>query len=202
MRAPILDVHPSNLLTYTSLAAALGAIAAAGGRGGAALAGALLAIAALADTFDGRFARSFARTERQRRVGRQLDSLVDMVGFGIAPVVVFGKLAPPQGAMVAWVWWISACAYVLATATRLSFYNAEEDDAGFVGVPTPVAALIWATYLLVATLPWIVAALFIVVGAAMVSPLAIPRPRRLALAAFALWPAALIVLHATRVLHR
>jgi len=62
--------------------------------------------------------------------------------------------------------------------------------------------LIWATYLLVATPPWIVAALFIVVGAAMVSPLAIPRPRRLALAAFALWPAMLIVLHATRVLHR
>ena len=202
MRAPILDVHPSNLLTYTSLAAALGAIAAAGGRGGAALAGALLAIAALADTFDGRFARSFARTERQRRVGRQLDSLVDMVGFGITPVVVFATLSPPEGVIVAPVWWIAACAYVLAAATRLSFYNAEEDDAGFVGVPTPVAALIWATYLLVATPPWIVPALFIVVGAAMVLPLTIPRPRRLALAAFALWPATLIVLHATRALHR
>lgn len=202
MRAPIHDVHPSNLLTYIALAAAVGAIAAAEGRGGAAVAGALLAIAALADTFDGRFARSFTRTERQRRVGRELDSLVDLVGFGVAPVVVFAILAPPRGAIVASVWWIAACAYVLAAATRLSSFNAEEDEAGFVGVPTPVAALIWATYLLVATLPWLVAALFVVVGAAMVSPLAIPRPRRPALAAFALWPAALIALHGIRLLHR
>jgi CDP-diacylglycerol--serine O-phosphatidyltransferase len=201
MRAPIHDLHPSNLLTYTSLAAALGAIAAAGGRGGAALAGALLAVAALADTFDGRFARSFTRTARHRRVGRELDSLIDMAGFGVAPVVVFATLAPPQGAIVAPVWWIAAGTYVLAAATRLSFYNAEEDDAAFVGVPMPVAALIWATCLLVPTLPWLVAALFIVVAAAMVSPLAIPRPRRLALALFALWPAALIVIHASRVVY-
>src|SRR5207247_6978035 len=167
--------------------------------GGAALAGALLAMAALADIFDGRFARCFTRSERQRRVGRELDSLVDLVSFGVAPVVVFATLAPPAGAIVAPIWWIAACAYVLAAATRLSFYNAEEHDAGFVGVPAPVAASIWATYLLTATSPRLVAMLFIVVGAAMVSPLAIPRPRRLALAAVALWPAALIVLHVFRI---
>ena len=199
MRAAIQDVHPSNLLTYTSLAAAVGAMAAAGGARGAAPAGALLAIAALADTFDGRFARCFTRSERQRRVGRELDSLIDIVSFGVAPVVVFATLAPPAGAIVTSVWWIAACAYVLAMATRLSVYNAEEHDAGFVGVPAPVAASIWATYLLAVTLPWLVATLFVVVGAAMVSPLAIPRPRRLALAAFALWPAALIVIHALRI---
>ena len=202
MRAPIHDVHPSNLLTYTALAAAIGAIAAAGGHGGAPLAGALLAIAALADTFDGRFARSFERTERQRRVGGELDSLVDIVGFGVAPVVVFAMLAPPKGAGVTAVWWMAACAYVFAAATRLSSFNAEHDEASFVGVPTPVAALIWATYLLAATMPWLVATLFIGVGAAMVAPLTIPRPRRLALAAFALWPVALIALHAIRILHR
>jgi len=198
MRAAIQDVHPSNLLTYTSLAAAVGAMAAAGGARGTAPAGALLAIAALADTFDGRFARCFTRSERQRRVGRELDSLIDIVSFGVAPVVVFATLAPPAGAITS-VWWIAACAYVLAMATRLSVYNAEEHEAGFVGVPAPAAASIWATYLLVATLPWLVATLFVVVGAAMVSPLAIPRPRRLALAAFALWPAALIVIHALRI---
>jgi len=202
MRGPIHDVHPSNLLTYTALAAAIGAMAAAGSRGGAAFAGALLAVAALADTFDGRFARSFMRTERQRRTGRELDSLVDIVGFGVAPVVVMATLSPPEGAVVASVWWIAAGAYVLAAATRLSFYNAENDDAAFVGVPTPVAALIWATYLLVATLPWLVIALFVGVGAAMVSPVVVPRPRRLALVVFAMWPVGLIALHAIKVLHR
>ena len=118
MRAPIQDMHPSNLLTYTSLAAALGAMAAAGGRGGAALAGALLAIAALADTFDGRFARCFTRSERQRRVGRELDSLVDIVSFGVAPVVVLAKLAPPEGTIVASVWWIAAFERLQRRRTR------------------------------------------------------------------------------------
>src|SRR6266705_6057439 len=113
MRGPIHDLHPSNLLTYTALAAAIAAMAVAGSRGGAAFAGALLAIAALADTFDGRFARSFMRTERQRRTGRELDSLVDIVGFGVAPVVVLATLSPPEGAVVASLWWMAAGAYVL-----------------------------------------------------------------------------------------
>jgi phosphatidylserine synthase len=90
----------------------------AGGRGDASLAGALLAAAALADTFDGGFARSFTRTERQCRVGRQLDSLVDIVAFGVAPVAVLAALAPPEGAGVASVWWTAACAHFSPTPHR------------------------------------------------------------------------------------
>ena len=75
MRAAIQDVHPSNLLTYTSLAAAVGAMAAAGGARGTAPAGALLAIAALADTFDGRFARCFTRSDaRAAMIPRHLST--------------------------------------------------------------------------------------------------------------------------------
>jgi CDP-diacylglycerol--serine O-phosphatidyltransferase len=199
MRAPVHDIDVSNLLTYASLTAAVGAIASARAADGPALAGALLAVAALADTFDGRFAHVFTRSERQRRIGRDLDSLADIVAFGVAPVAVSASLAPPESAVPAFIWWTAACAYVLAAATRLSFYNCGDDDAGFIGLPTPVAALIWATCLLLTPSPSVVAALFVVVGAAMVSPLAIPRPRGLALAAFALWPAALVVLNASRI---
>ena len=92
MSAPIEDIHASNLLTYVALAAALGAVAMAVEKSSFAAAGALLAGTALADTFDGRFARRFPRTERQRQVGAQLDSLVDAIVFGLAPVVVASAL--------------------------------------------------------------------------------------------------------------
>jgi CDP-diacylglycerol--serine O-phosphatidyltransferase len=200
MRAPVYDLHPSNLLTYASLFAGLGAIAAARGYGSAAAAGALLALAALADTFDGRFARRFRRSERQGQLGRELDSLVDGIVFGLVPVVVLEVLPGRANELSAALWWAAACFYVLAVVTRLSFYNVEGDHAGFVGLPTPAAALIWSTCLLWSSPPWLVPALFICVGAAMIWPVAIPRPRAAGLAAFALWAVSLVTLHAARLI--
>jgi len=200
MRAPLHDIHPSNLLTYGSLAASIGAMAAAGMPGGSARAGILLASAALADTFDGRFARSFERTERQRAIGRELDSLIDIVAFGVTPVVVMGTVSAAGDLRRMPLWWIAAFFYVLAAALRLSFYNVEENDAGFVGLPAPVAGLVWPTCLLASPAPGMVALLLGLAGAAMVLPLAIRRPRRLGLAVFGLWPVTLIAVHAARML--
>ena len=84
--SPLRCFHPGNLLTYASLLAALGAIACSGQRSPG-LAGALIAVAVILDTFDGRFARLFARDEDQRAIGGQLDSLVDAVSFGVAPAM-------------------------------------------------------------------------------------------------------------------
>ena len=198
MRAPVYDLHPSNLLTYASLLGGLGAIAAARGFGSVAVAGALLALAALADTFDGRFARRFTRNERQDHLGRELDSLVDGIVFGLAPVVVLEVLPGRASGLSEMLWWAAAFFYVLAAVTRLSFYNVEGDRAGFVGLPTPAAALIWSTCLLWPSPPWLVPALFVGVGAAMIWPVAIPRPRGAGLATFALWAVSLVTLHAAR----
>ena len=203
MRAPIHDVHLGNLLTYGSLAAALAAMAVARGAGAPAAAGApavaggWLALAALLDTFDGRFARCFERTSRQRRLGRELDSLVDVCAFGVAPVVVLASVSLPGAGLPGAIWWASAFAYVGAVVTRLGFYNVEADDARFIGLPTPVAALVWSTYLLwpVPSPPWLVPVLFTGCGLAMIAPIAIPRPRAPGLAAFALWAVALALWH-------
>jgi hypothetical protein len=97
MTAPIHDLHVSNLLTYTSLGLAIAAVATAADGGSFAAAGALLAAAALADTFDGRVARRFTRTDRQRQVGAELDSLVDAMVFGLAPIVILSAPARPDG---------------------------------------------------------------------------------------------------------
>lgn len=197
MRAPVHDLHISNLLTYGSLAASVCAVAAALG-GNLSLAGALIAGAALSDTFDGAFARLFARTDRQARAGGQLDSLVDAVAFGLAPVVVLTALPDrPVGLLVAG-WWLGAGTYVLATVTRLAFYNVEGNDALFVGIPTPAAALIWSTTLLYTPSAAVVTGLLFVCGAAMVAPLPIRRPRGLALGAFGLWALGLVLVHLIR----
>ncbi len=197
MRGPVHDFHISNLLTYVSLAASVGAVAAAIHGNAIPVAGALMALAALSDTCDGRFARLFTRTARQARAGGELDSLVDAIAFGLVPVVVLATLPDrPTGVMVVW-WWGAAVAYVLAAVTRLGFYNVEGNEARFVGVPTPAVALIWSTTLLFSPPAWLVAMLLVVCAGAMVAPMPLPRPRGLALGAFGFWAVVLFVRHLT-----
>ena len=211
--SPLRCFHPGNLLTYASLLAALGAIACAGQRSPG-LAGALIAVAVILDTFDGRFARLFARDEDQRAIGGQLDSLVDAVSFGIAPAMcmlllrwrpasTFAQASADRSAGLSTasaglevLWWVSVFVFVACVVSRLAFYNvSHEQTDGFIGLPAPVAALIWATVLLLN--PGIAAstAVFTATAVAMVLPLPIPRPQGLALAAFVCWPVLVIALH-------
>jgi CDP-diacylglycerol--serine O-phosphatidyltransferase len=146
--SPASFIHLSNLLTYVSLLFGVAAIAAAMS-GSAAAAGALIAAAAIADTFDGRFARTFTRSRELASMGAQLDSLADAVTFGIAPVVIAGLLFRPSGGPAVWIWWSAAFVYAACALTRLGFYNVwDGDSSGFVGLPVPVAALCWSTLLL------------------------------------------------------
>lgn len=196
MKAPIHDLHPGNLLTYGSLAVSLAAVAVSGGAGAPAAAG-WLALAALLDSFDGRFARCFERTSRRCRVGCEIYSLVDVCAFGMGPVVVLEAVSPPGGGLQAPVWWASGFAYVGAVVTWLGFYNVEADDERFVGLPASAATLVCSTYLVAPdpASPWIVPALFAGWGLAMIAPLAIPRPGAPSLAVFAVWAVSLALWH-------
>ena len=195
--SPLQACHPANALTYASLLAAVAAIACATS-GFEAVTGGLIAVSVIADTFDGRFARFFYRDDAELAVGVQLDSLSDAIAFGIAPAICATLLLPEQSAWTASLqilWWMAAGAYAAAAITRLAFYNVTcASKAGFVGLPVPVAALIWATALLFTPGPLASIALFTITAAAMVLPLPIPRPTGLGLAAFACWPAAVIAL--------
>jgi len=84
--------HRANTLTYLSLLGGIMAIATAlAGR--LDTAGALIALAVIADTFDGRLARLFVRSPAQREIGVQLDSLSDAIAFGVAPCICLAKVA-------------------------------------------------------------------------------------------------------------
>jgi CDP-diacylglycerol--serine O-phosphatidyltransferase len=201
MTSPASAFHAANLLTYVSLAAGLAAVASAMNGSGAA-AGAFLALAALADTFDGRFARLFRRKQDQQALGVQLDSLSDAVSFGAAPVVsVAVLLTGKAGAITVW-WWVAATVYVGCALTRLAHYNVSNETIdGFVGLPAPVAALIWSSILLMPPAPGVAAVIALLTGCAMVAPLRIPRPTGAGLVLFSLWPVGLIAVHLSGLAH-
>lgn len=212
--SPLRCFHASNALTYASLLASVGAVGCAfQGRPGAS--GALIALAVILDTFDGRFAGLFRRSATQRAIGVQLDSLSDAVSFGIVPAVCMmvlrwrpplGGLSPASAGLSAapaglspaleMLLWTSVFAFAACAITRLAFYNVtHEQTDGFVGLPAPVAALVWATVLLLNPGAAASTAVFFITAAAMVLPLPIPRPQGLAFAAFVCWPLALIAAH-------
>ncbi|HSL23088.1 MAG TPA: CDP-alcohol phosphatidyltransferase family protein [Vicinamibacterales bacterium] len=196
MTSPLGCLHPRNLLTYASLLCAVFAVASAT-RGSAAGAGTFIALSVIADTCDGRFARLFGADATQRSFGSHLDSLSDAIAFGIAPVVCAAVLiASAAPASPALLWWLAAFCYAACAVTRLGFYHLPHASASvFIGLPVPVAALIWTTALLWGPAPAVSAAVFLTTGAAMVVPLPISRPSGLRLALFILWPAVVAGVH-------
>lgn len=113
--------------------------------------GAYLIVGAMAfDGIDGRLAR-FAR--KTSEFGAQLDSLADMVSFGIAPAVLVLCIAHPGdvtslGGLERVYWrteWVMAAVFSCCAALRLARFNVENvsDESahmGFRGLPTPGAA--------------------------------------------------------------
>jgi CDP-diacylglycerol--serine O-phosphatidyltransferase len=181
-RARLHELHPANLLTYTSLAGVVLTLLAGGRRNLIALG---LATAVVADTFDGRFARCFRRTPHQARIGAELDSLVDALAFGLTPVAALAAVARPEAMLDQLMWGVAAMAYLVAAVTRLAFFNAVADDSAFMGLPSPAAALLCLASLLV-PVPESLAWWPLLVGAAaMVAPFRVPRPGIRGLLAFA-----------------
>ena len=191
--------HIANALTYGSLLCGVGALAAAL-QNNAAACGALLALAVVFDTFDGRFARFVRRkVGGQATIGAELDSLVDAITFGIVPVGCASVLFGSEGVL----WWGSAFAYGACAVTRLGFYNvstasAPESASGFVGLPTPIAALCWSSLFLIRPEEGVLILVALASAAAMISPLRITRPGPAGLGVFVLWPVALILVHSSR----
>jgi phosphatidylserine synthase len=194
---PAVHLHPRNAATYAALLAGVGAIVSAI-QGNPSVAGALVAAAALADTFDGMFARRFSRDVTQEAIGMELDSLADACTFAVAPVVCTATLGvPARSVLVLAALSVAAFAYVTCMVTRLAFYNTTRGTLpGFIGLPAPVAALLWSTALLITHDPVVLASVLMALALAMIAPLPIPRPTGWGLLAFALWPLVLVARHA------
>jgi CDP-diacylglycerol--serine O-phosphatidyltransferase len=106
-------------------------------------AGWFIVFAGILDTLDGRVARI---SGTGTRFGAELDSLVDIVSFGVAPAFLMYQVefASERGAA-----WIFCYFYVMAAAIRLARFNvtqAGRAKAYFIGLPSPAAGMTLATY--------------------------------------------------------
>lgn len=93
-------------------------------------------VAAVFDALDGKVARLLNATSR---FGMELDSLSDLVCFGVAPAVLFYMWAlEPYGK----IGWMAAFIFVACGALRLARFNVHADGASsyFSGLPIPAAA--------------------------------------------------------------
>jgi len=112
-----------------------------------------IAIAAVVDFLDGFVARLFNATSE---MGKQLDSLADVVSFGVAPSLIiyqFLRLSfakQEDGLDISTIWLVPALFIAAAGAYRLARFNIDTSQQyGFKGVPIPAAGL------LIASLPMI-----------------------------------------------
>ncbi len=113
-------------------------------------AGSLFLFAAAAvDFLDGFVARMF---KCGSEMGKQLDSLADVVSFGAAPGIIIYQLLrmsylrEDNGMEVAFAWLLPAFIVPCAAAYRLAKFNLDQSQRyGFKGVPTPAAGLLIAS---------------------------------------------------------
>ncbi len=133
----------------------------------------LLIIAGLiCDFFDGFCAR---KLHVESAMGKELDSLADLVTFGVAPAILVHIFSLNQIP----VFGIICClVYVSCSALRLARFNAEQSHiSGFIGMPTPLAALL--VLLLAVTLkPLAVAVGTLLIGLLMVSHFSFPSLKK------------------------
>lgn len=109
--------------------------------------------AAVVDFCDGFVARFFNASSE---MGKQLDSLADVVSFGAAPGVILYQLLrmsfmrEENGLDVSIVWLLPAFIVTAASAYRLAKFNLDTTQSlGFKGVPTPAVGLLIASFPLI-----------------------------------------------------
>ena len=129
-----------------------------------------LLISGLCDAFDGKVAgMKKDRTDHQKKYGIQIDSLTDIVAFGVLPAAIGAALYRAAGAfddaadpcltamIPYWVYVAVFAAYILASLIRLAWFNVSEEDRqqtetgkrrSYTGLPVTSPAILFPTFLL------------------------------------------------------
>ena len=105
-----------------------------------------LMAAGLCDMFDGKVASTMKRTMEAKKFGIQIDSLSDLICFGVLPALILFYISRP-GVLAA----VIPAVYLLCALIRLAWFNVDEEerqasDSGsrhkYLGLPVTSAALI------------------------------------------------------------
>ena len=191
------------ILTYLSLvSASCGIMVALGGGGHPYIGTFFLLFCGLCDAFDGKVARTKKdRSQAERSFGVQIDSLSDLVAFGVLPAAIGSAMfrRSPLGALVYGTPWEKPLGvglvailivYILAAMIRLAWYNVTEEERQktedgvrkyYTGLPVTSAALIFPVVLLLqyvipADVTPVYFAAAVLCAAAFLSPFQIRKP--------------------------
>lgn len=116
-----------------------------------------LFVSGLCDGFDGVVANTRKnRSEADRKFGEQIDSLSDLVAFGVAPVAIGFFMGLSR-----WYYIVVLCLFTLCALVRLAYYNVTEEQrvtagegkrTSFEGLPVTNVAIVIPTFYVIATM--------------------------------------------------
>ena len=145
---------------------------------------AAIVFAMIFDMLDGRAARLFGA---DTRFGAQLDSLADLVSFGVAPGLVMYMWSLQSMGVGGWIIALIFCACSAIRLARFNVQSARDEGATkanpyFTGLPTPAAACMMLLPMLISFQwdgaimhePWVVGTMIAITSALMVSRLPTP----------------------------
>ncbi len=155
----------------------------------------MVIIAMLTDGLDGRVARALNVASE---FGKELDSLSDVISFGVAPafimyVVAFKDINPTVA-------WIVTAIFPICGALRLARFNVIEGIPGyFVGLPIPAAGGVLATLALFHSdiNKYILVFSTLLLSYLMVSTIKYPSFKKMAIPKAAVWITGLLAIFAT-----
>ena len=138
-----------------------------------------LALSGLCDMFDGKIARTKKdRTEDEKKFGIQIDSLCDVVCFGVFPALICYCLGMDRIPGI-----IILCLYCVASVLRLGYFNVmEEKRQYYQGLPiTSMAIILPFIYLLRkgcgANFLLVIHVAVVVVGVLFISDIKVKKPQ-------------------------
>lgn len=112
-----------------------------------------LMAAGICDMFDGAVAATKQRDAREKKFGIQIDSLSDLICFGVLPALFTYQIGG-KGHLV----FLAASSYVLCTLIRLAYFNVLEEERQqaetgsrkwYLGLPVTSAALVLPVFFIV-----------------------------------------------------
>ncbi len=146
-----------------------------------------LMFAGLTDMFDGKIASTMKRTPAEKAFGIQIDSLCDLISFGVLPLAIGYGIGLDGG-----IFYLSAAAYLLCAIIRLAYFNVDEaqrqqSETGtrktYYGLPVTAAAILFSALyglknILGGALPVIYQIMIFVTAAAFIIKFKIAKPNK------------------------
>lgn len=156
----------------------------------------LLLFCGLCDMFDGKIARSKKdRTEEEKKFGIQIDSLCDLICFGVLPAAICLEIWGENIQKSRYIWvavTAVCCFYVLAGLIRLAYFNVMEEKrqektdevrAKYQGLPITSSALLMPIIYILrffmadSVFQMVYAGALLVIGVCFITPFHIRKPK-------------------------